>query len=239
MAYGQWRKTYAKTAGRLIVSGGTFPAEKIVAHQDLPTLDGYLGMYHPDDPRLETVIRQGTVLQVVEHDDGPRFVPANGTIEPVTITGGDSEVTVPEDRAPVGIAQYHLYRPMFADFDNHGGGFVCGSALLEYPMIEGGKFDGAAPGDWVTYDGAGRPEVGNDADWQKVIGRVLAAEEFSGDGAREFDSGLLEYMIFPNDAPVVRDVYTITEDDDYAGTVARSNLDVPDVKGAVRVLINL
>lgn len=268
MAYGKWRDVSAKTAGRFIVSGGEFPAEKIVAHQGLPTLDQALGTVHPDDSRLETVITQGTVLSVVKDsgtssDTGKeRFVPANGyphvntaAEDPLTYdSAGDDEVTVPAQSTPVGVAQYHFYRPMFERYDNHGGGFVCGTALVEWPIVTGGGLDGAAPGDLVTFDQSGRPllvsNAGNDlgdggnadVDSNLVIGKVLATEDLTATGPSwdgGFDDGLMRYFLFSPREPVVKHVYTITKDGAQQGSFARANLDVADVTGAARVILNL
>lgn len=256
MAYGNWRYVNDKTTGRFVLSGGHYPAEKIVAHQGLPTLDTALGTGHPDDPRLETVITMGTVLTAVKDSgtssdtDNVRFAPANGYSQTeaagaVTYdSGGADEFTVPAESPPVGVSTSHYYRPMFHEYDNHAGPYLVGSALVEWPVVSGGGLDGAAPRDWVTFDKSGRPLLvknkysGTDAvalDERLIIGRVLETELF----ATNFDQGLLNYQLFSPREPVVRHVYEIQASGPNQGTIARANLDTTDVLGAARVLLNL
>lgn len=237
MSRAQFRKVYGKNgSGRFVVSEGIAPATYNLAHPALPTLDWDL-----EDDRFEIVIRQGTILSVIEDADGnTKFVPANGTSSTHSYDDGEATpetVTVPARSVPVGAAQQHALRP----FDKGTSLPVSWirQAFVEWPAIEGLN-DDLNPGDLVRADAIGRPVKCNASDagtypWL-VVGRVVEVDAF----ATNFDDGLLSYMQLPSDPGALREVYAATKEGPYKGKLGiPANLDVAGVVGSFRVTLNV
>ena len=241
MALAQFRKVHSKNgSGRFVVSEGVAPSEYLLPHPSLPTL--YTDI---EDDRFETVITKGTLLSVVEGDEGESWVvPANGSGAPVTYTpdgfgvidgpNQDDDVEVPATSTIIGAAQYDLYRP-FDKGTSQGAGWIT-HGYVEWPLVTGLNED-FAPGDVVVADAQGRPVPGvGDEDFRLIAGKVVVTEKF----AENFDDGLLSYMQLPSDPGAVREVYSVTQPGAAQGRLGiRANLDVANVEGAVRVNLTI
>lgn len=244
MALGQFRKVYGKNgSGRFVVSEGIAPSAYLLPHEALPTL------YHDlEDDRFEIVIPMGTILTLVEDDNGDsRIVPATGGAAvtwnadddanedgatPGTGTTGDT-VVIDADKVPIGCAQYDLYRP-FDKGTSQGAGWIA-RGYVEWPVIDELNED-LEVGGLVKSDNIGRPVAAAAGDGVQIVGKVIEKELF----VSNFDSGLLSYMQLPSDPGALKAVYEITKPGPYQGKMGiRGNLDVTNVVGAVRVNLNL
>lgn len=244
MSRAHYRKIDGKQgSGRFNVSEGVAPAEWLHPHPGLPTL-----RLDAEDGRFEVVIAQGTILTVVEDDDGNSWVaPANGDSGTVSwddnndggqaTPGGEDAFTVPAYSVPIGAANFDLYR-VFDRGTSQGAGFVS-KAYVEWPLVEDLN-DEIVAGDLVRADSIGRPvkcSFGEAAaNPHVVVGRVLKVERFGAN----YNHGLLDYMKLPADPGGLRDVYSVTAPGPHQGLFGvRSNLDVPNAVGAFRVNMTL
>jgi hypothetical protein len=238
MARAQFRKVHGKNgSGRFVVSEGIAPSTYNLAHPGLPTLDLDL-----EDDRFEIVIAAGTILSAIadEETGNTWIVPANGTGGASDYNDGledGDEITVPGFSTPIGCAQQHVLRP----FDK--GTSLATSwireAFVEWPAVEDLN-DDVEVGDLIRADEIGRPVKCTveeaSANPQIVIGRVIEVDKF----ALNFDDGLLSYMQFPSDPGALREVYAATKEGPYRGKLGiPANLDVPDVVGAIRAVLNV
>lgn len=253
MALSNFRTVYGKNgAGRFVVSEGIAPSTNLLAHVGLPTL-----FTDEEDARFEIVLSKGTILSVVADAAGDsRLVPANGSASAVTwgdvqtgfspnitgatptsTTGSVDTVTVAAKSVPVGCAHLHVYRPF--DKGTSIGASWIKHGFVEWPLVQGVN-DTLVPGDCVRADGIGRPVkmtlgAANNEHWLQV-GKVIEVEKF----ATNFDDGLLSYMQLPSDPGALKTVFELTRTGPYSGKMGiRSNLDVANVVGAVRVALTL
>lgn len=260
MSLAAFRKVYGKNgSGRFVVSEGVAPSTYLLPHPGLPTL--YTDI---EDDRFEIVMTKGTILSVVADSNGDsRTVPANGTgtaiawddnelvnldtfppATPTTVAGGTDSVTVPARSTVIGCAQYDLYRP-FDKGTSQGSGWIT-HGYVEWPLVQG--VNGTlAVGDLIRSDHMGRPvkcgkTAADDANANAsdhpwiVVGKVIEIETY----ASNFDDGLLSYMQLPSDPGALKKVYELTKTGPYSGKLGiRSNLDVQNSIGAVRVLLTV
>jgi hypothetical protein len=252
MSLAKFRKVYAKTgSGRFVVSEGIAPSAFLLPHPGLPTW-----YYDSEDDRFEIVITKGTILSVVADSNGDaRVVPANGSGSGVTwgdsmagwdplegatpsgTSGSADTITVAAKSVPMGCAQYDLYRP-FDKGTSQGAGFIT-HGYVEYPMVDGVNAD-VTVGSLIKADHMGRPVLLTAAamasDPHLLVGKVVEVEKF----ATNFDDGLLSYMQLPSDPGALKAVYELTRSGPYSGKLGiRSNLDVNNVIGALRVNLTL
>lgn len=257
MSLASFRKVYDKNgSGRFVVSEGIAPSTYLLPSVALPTW--YTDI---EDDRFETVIPKGTILSVVEDGNGDsRIVPANGTTvaqswgdadtinletgaTPTNNAGDTDTVTVPARSVPIGCAQYDLHRP-FDKGTSQGAGWIT-HGYVEWPVVQGVNA-GVNPGDLVISDHMGRPvpvaptSAGDNTEVSNypylVVGKVIEVELF----ATNFDDGLLSYMQLPSDPGALKEVYELTKTGPYQNKLGiRSNLDVADVLGAMRVVLTL
>lgn len=204
MAKASYKHVWGKSTADIMVSEGIAPASWLLPDDTLPTL----WYDHIDDPRWEVLIPKGTILTLyVGAADGGTTV-ANGTpvFRPCTASG-----------KPVGISQYHLYRP-FDKGTSQGAGWIR-FGYIKYPYIpavltpgdidEGDSpatvlNDSISPGDYVMSDALGRftKWVEQDAthaaygypDWARV-GQVIEIQKFGV----TYDTQLMEYLQFRTD----------------------------------------
>lgn len=237
MSRALYRKVYGKNgSGRFVVSEGIAPAVYDYAHPALPTLWTDI-----EDDRFEITIPQGTILSVVEDEDGNTlFVPANGTGVAQSYDDGAAtpdEVEVEAYSVPVGAATQHALRP-FDKGTSYAVSWVRES-FVEWPAVDGLN-DDVKPGNLVRADAIGRPVKCSKAEAAAnphvVVGRVIEADEFG----TNFDDGLLSYMVLPSDPGALRDVYAATKEGPYKGKLGiPGNLDVANVVGSFRVTLNV
>lgn len=256
MSLAKFRKIYGKNGvGRFVVSEGVAPSTYLLPHVGLPTWYNDV-----EDDRFEVVIPKGTILSVVTDSAGDsRLVPANGSTSafvwgdgqtvdvdsgatPASASGTNSDtVSVPARSVPIGCAQTDLLRP-FDKGTSQGGSWIT-SAFVEWPLVQGVN-DTLAAGDLVRSDHMGRPvkalttEFYNSSNVYAYlqVGKVIEVEKF----ATNFDDGLLSYMQLPSDPGALKDVYALTRTGPYSGKLGiRSNLDVANVVGAVRVSLTI
>lgn len=250
MSQAQYRKVYDKNgSGRFVVSEGIAPANYLLPHEALPTLYDDI-----EDDRFEIVLTKGTIIsaQKIANDD-TRIVPANGTSStqtwgdadtvdasspgatPLDVAGDTDTVTVPAKTVPIGATQYDCRRP-FDKGTSYAVGYIT-HGYVEWPIIAGLNSD-VLPNNCVRADHMGRPvkmDLGTDDHWLQV-GKVVEVEYF----ATNFDDGLLSYMQLPSDPGALKDVYELTKSGTYQGKLGiRSNLDVANVVGAMRVQLTI
>lgn len=237
MSRSKYRKVFGKSgAGRFVVSEGIAPSTYTLAHEGLPTV-----RFDSEDDRFEVLIPKGTLLSLVTDDDGnSRVVPANGTGSQQVYDDGQATpdgVTVAARSVPIGAAQQDVLRP----FDK-GTSFAASwirEAFVEWPAVEGLNDDIEA-GDLVRADKIGRAVKCTTTEaaaqpWL-VVGRVIEVDKF----ATNFDDGLLSYMQLPSDPGALREVYAITAAGPNQGKLGvPANLDVPDVVGSFRAVLNV
>ncbi len=258
MSYAKFRKVYGKTnGGRFTVSEGVAPSTYCLPHPGLPTW-----YWDNVDDRFEVVIPKGTILSAIAGANGDTyFVPANGSASnfvwgdgqtsqtgyyttnlmelgatPASGSGTNVDtVTVPLKSVPVGCAQFNGLRPFDKGTSQAQSWITMG--YVEWPLVNGLNAD-LAVGDVVRSDHMGRPvkmTLGTNEHWLQV-GKVIEIEKF----ATNYDDGLLSYMQLPSDPGALKDVYSITRTGPYQGKLGiRSNLDVYNVVGAVRVSLTL
>lgn len=235
MALAAFRKVYGKNgSGRFVVSEGAAPAEYLLPSEALPTL--YTDL---EDNRFETVVTKGTIISLVPDANGDsRIVPSNGSNAAQNYNDGAATpvtVTVPAQSTPVGCAQYDLYRP-FDKGTSQGAGWIT-EGYVEWPLIQGLN-DTVLPGTWIRSDAIGRPVALNPGTDSPLlaVGKVIQIEKF----ALNFDDGLLSYMLLPSDPGALKLVFELTQAGPYQGKLGiRSNLDVSNVVGAMRVSLSL
>lgn len=186
---------FGKTGTDIIHSEGVAPSVFFFADDDLPTL--WRDHTETGDPRWEILIPIGTIL-TLKQDSQKKPV-----FRPCTKTG-----------KPVGVAQYHCYRP-FDKGTSQAVGFIT-HATIKIPyvpavMTPGDVFDDSSPsgcqndtlavGDYVMSDALGRftKWVGHDADhsygyptWA-IVGQVLDIQKFG----ETYDTQLMQYMTWP------------------------------------------
>lgn len=256
MAKSAYRKvTRTGSKGRFVVSEGIAPSAYLLGHPGLPTFQSGF----EEDPRLEVIIPQGTIISAVAGVDGSTYVvPANGTASaftwgdagvvnpdtgatPNTGAGGTDTIQVPARSVPIGCTQADVYRPF--DKNNSFAASWITTGYVEWPIVDGINAD-LAVGDLVRADHMGRPVKATTAqlfDSNNVyshlaVGKVVEIEKF----ATNFDDGLLSYMQLPSDPGALKDVYSITKAGPYLDKFGvRKNLDVVNSLGAVRVVLTL
>jgi hypothetical protein len=134
----------------------------------------------------------------------------------------------------------------FAQGDKFGVSFIT-EGYVEFPIVVGLN-DGVAVGDKIAVDALGRPVIwdattavgGSGTDTHgDPVGVVKAVEII---GTDEFDTGMLEYLTLPYEEfmnALLRQPLTINDPDVSVSATPlfgyRSNLDVADVSGAMRV----
>jgi hypothetical protein len=208
---------YGKTTADIMISEGDAPSTYFLADEDLPTL-WYDRM---DDPRWEVLIPIGTILTLYTSSaDGG----AQPVFRPCTKTG-----------KPVGVAQYHCFRPFDLGTSQAVGWIAKGYIKIPFvPSVltpgdvaddtspSGIQNDTISPGDYVMSDDLGRftKWVGHDADhsygyptWS-IVGQVIDIQKFGV----TYDTQLMEYMEFPltqMGADFQAKLNVLTEDEPY------------------------
>lgn len=198
MTKASYRYVYGKTTGDIFISDGIAPSAYFLPDEELPTL-----WWHThEDMRLEVLIPKGTIVTPY-----------------VTSADGDS---VPSLRYctkvgnPIGVTQYHLFRP-FDKGTSQGAGWIR-RGYIKYPFIPavltpGDVDDGASPatvlndsispGDYVMSDNLGR--FTKFVEWDgthlngysptKIVGQVIDIQKFGV----TYDTQLLDFLKFDTD----------------------------------------
>lgn len=225
----EWSLLTAEKHGRLVVSGGDTVSEFYEPDVDLATI--YIDETHK--PFLECVMTKGTFITLETKTTGAQD---NKTV--ATICDGRTEVVQ-------GLLVLDAMRP-FANGDKTGVSFIT-EGYVEFPIIESLNST-VVVGSKIAVDQYGRPVVwdattepgGSGTDTHSAAIGVVKAIEIIG--TDEFDTGMLEYMALPYEEfenALIRATLTITD----TGSTApagplfgyRSNLDVTNVLGAMRV----
>jgi hypothetical protein len=206
MAKASYKKVYGKTTADIMVSEGIAPATYFFPDDSLPTL-----WYHSfEDQRYEVLIPKGTILALKV--DG-----ADGAYTPV--------FTICDMTAnPVGVAQYHLFRP-FDKGTSQGAGWIR-RGYIKYPYIPSVLDPYTAtvsPGDYVRSDHLGRfckwaefnaaHSLGSAT--TKIVGQIIDIQKFGV----TFDTQLMEYLTWPHSH----------YEDDFAGKLNTLTQDRPGV----------
>lgn len=210
--------------GRLVVSEGIAPAEKIQPDDTLPTL--LVDPVH--DEFFEAVILKGTIISVYEAPNGSGADEEGLTYVVGPCDGTDYTAGAPDSlkAVPQGVLTQDAYRP-FENSENEGASFIV-RGYIEWPLVKVLGADGAdlgsekdvlfdntdlEVGDFVKPDALGRPVkwvAGTDPEILRV-GRVLMKESIVDN---DFDYGFLQYMQLPitkfEDA-LLRTVYESTD----------------------------
>lgn len=196
MTQASYKYVYGKTTGDISVSEGIAPSTYFLADEELSTL-----WYHsPEDMRYEVLIPKGTILALSATADGattPVFRPCTTAAH------------------PVGVAQYHCFRP-FDKGTSQGVGWIR-RGYIKIPYIpdvitpgdidDGGSpattlNDSLSPGDYVMSDDLGRftKWVEYDATHEaygysptKIVGQVIDIQKFGV----TYDTQLMEYLTWP------------------------------------------
>lgn len=226
MARASYKYVWGKSTADISVSEGIAPSTYFLPdHWSLSTL-----WYHsPEDPRYEVLIPKGTILTLIALDsDGSQADDGTGTpyFRPCTSTG-----------KPVGVAQYHLFRP-FDKGTSQGAGWIR-FGYIKYPFIpavltpgdiddDGSPAtvlnDSIGPGDYVMSDDLGRftKWVEQDAthaaygypDWARM-GQVIDIQKFGV----TYETQLMEYLKFKTD-DFQDTLNTLTQDQPYLASAA-------------------
>jgi len=210
--YASHKLVYGKTTGGLTVSKDEAPSTYFLPDPGLPTL----WTWSEDDRRYEVVLPKGCILALTVDDDG------DGATVPVLT------YCTQEDN-PIGVAQYHLFRP-FDKGTSQGAGWIR-RGYLKYPFIPdvltpGTIDDGASPpvvfndhikpGDYVMSDDYGRMtkwvseidvDTGEGFYPEKIVGQVIDIQAFGA----TYDTKLLEWLRFPTE-DFQDKLHTLTEE---------------------------
>lgn len=240
MALAKFRKTSNKIGnGRFVVSEGVAPSSYLLPHENLPTI-----FKDEEDDRFEIVVAKGTILSAIRSaatNWDTRLVPANGSAAAVTHNDGQGNtIVVPALSTPIGAAQYNLYRP-FDRGTSQGAGWIT-HGYVEWPVIQGVN-DDLEPGMLVRSNGAGIPvrldpaAIDGTNAWYLAVGKVIEVEDLGVN----YDSGLLEYLRLTGDAAHMSDpLFNVASAGPHQGFKGiRTNLDVVNVVGAVRVALTI
>lgn len=216
MTKASYKYVYGKTTADISVSEGIAPATYFLPDEKLPTL----WTHSPEDMRYEVLIPKGTILTLYTATADGGSVPV---FRPCTSTG-----------KPVGIAQYHLFRP-FDKGTSQGAGWIR-RGYIKYPYIPAvltpGDIDDGdspaevlndsiAPGDYVMSDDLGR--FTKWVEWDaaraygysptKIVGQVIDIQKFGV----TYDTQLLQYLKFKTDDFQDR-LNVLTEDQPFLAT---------------------
>ena len=222
----EWSLLTAEKHGRLIVSGGDTVAEYYEANVGLPTL--YVDETHK--PFLECIITKGTFITLETLDDTDDI---SGNDHPQK---GKTVATIADGTRDVvhGLCVLDAMRS-FRSGDKFGVSFIT-EGYVEFPIVLGLN-DAVTVGSQIAVDNMGRPVVFSQGVTGPAVGVVKAVEIIGTDA---FDTGMLEYMALPYEEFMNALLRRPLELQDPALFPAplfgyRSNLDVTDVLGAMRV----
>ena len=200
MTTASWRYVYGKSTGDIFVSEGIAPSTYFLPDENLPTL----WYDHDDDLRHEVLLPKGTILTLYTASADGASTPS---FRYCTKTG-----------KPVGVAQYHLYRP-FDKGTSQGAGWIR-RGYIKYPYIPtvltpGDEYgaggspadcinDSISPNDYVMSDDLGRFTKWNEFDTThdaygysttKIVGQVIDVQKFGV----TYDTQLMEFLKYSTD----------------------------------------
>jgi hypothetical protein len=189
MTKASYRHVYGKTTGDIFISDGIAPSAYFLPDETLPTL-----WYHSaDDVRYEVLIPKGTIVTTYTESADGGSVPS---LRYCTTAG-----------YPIGVAQYHLFRP-FDKGTSQGAGWIR-RGYIKYPFIPAiltpglvsspvdETTDSIKPSDFVKSDDLGRFtfwKEGTDSP-MKVVGQVIDIQKFGV----TYDTQLMEFLKFETD----------------------------------------
>jgi hypothetical protein len=190
MTKASYKYVYGKTTADISVSEGIAPSTYFLPDESLPTL----WTHSVDDMRYEVLIPKGTILSL--------SATVNGGSTPIFTICNTTE-------NPVGVAQYHCFRP-FDKGTSQGVGWIR-RGYIKYPYIPAVLTPGTgspapadswvAPGDYVMSDALGRftkwvewdASQANGYSPTKIVGQIIDVQKFGV----TYDTQLMEYLKWP------------------------------------------
>jgi len=190
MTKASYKYVYGKTTADISVSEGIAPSAYFLPDENLPTL----WTHSEQDMRYEVLIPKGTILALSAIGNG-------GSVPVFTICD--------QTENPVGVAQYHCFRP-FDKGTSQGVGWIR-RGYIKYPYIPAVLCPGDSspanpnsfvePGDYVMSDARGRftkwvewdADLANGFSTTKIVGQVIDVQKFGV----TYDTQLMEYLTWP------------------------------------------